>query len=60
MPDIYIFRRKKNTIFLCVRDKQTKKQFSLKPLKAYENIDSALFVGVFFIFINSIFNKKIN
>ena len=28
----YMLRRNKNTIFLCVRDKQTKKQFSLKPV----------------------------
>ena len=26
----YMLRRNKNTPFLCIRDKQTKKQFSLK------------------------------
>ena len=41
----YMLRRNKNTIFLCVRDKQTKKQFSLKPVKAYENIDQVLAVA---------------
>ena len=41
----YMVRRNKNTIFLCVRDKQTKKQFSLKPIKAYENIDQVLTVA---------------
>ena len=41
----YMLRRNKNTIFLCVRDKQTKKQFSLKPVKAYENIEQVLAVA---------------
>tara|TARA_Y100000994_G_C15279485_1_gene270605 strand:+ start:194 stop:499 length:306 start_codon:yes stop_codon:yes gene_type:complete len=38
----YMLRRNKNTPFLCIRDKQTKKQISLKPIKAYENIDQIL------------------
>ena len=40
----YMLRRNKNTPFLCIRDKQTKKQFSLKPVKAFENIDRVLAV----------------
>ena len=40
----YMLRRNTNTPFLNVRDKQTKKQFSLKPIKAYENIDQILSV----------------
>ena len=41
----YMLRRNKNTPFLCIRDKQTKKQFSLKPVKAFENIDQVLAVA---------------
>ena len=39
-----MLRRNKNTPFLCIRDKETKKQFTLKPVKAFENIDRVLAV----------------
>jgi len=35
----YMIRRYKKSPFLNIRDKQTDKQYSLKPIKAYENID---------------------
>ena len=41
----YMVRRNTNTPFLNVRDKQTKKQFSLKPIKAFKNIDQILLVS---------------
>ena len=41
----YMLRRNTNTPYLCIRDKETKKQFSLKPLKAFENIDQVLAVA---------------
>ena len=37
--------RNTNTPFLNVRDKQTNKQFSLKPIKAFKNIDQILLVS---------------
>ena len=41
----YMIRRYKKSPFLSIRDKQTDKQYSLKPIKAYENIDQVLAVA---------------
>ena len=41
----YMIRRYKKSPFLSIRDKQTDKQYSLKPVKAYENIDQVLAVA---------------
>ena len=41
----YMIRRYKKSPFLNIRDKQTDKQYSLKPIKAYENIDQVLAVA---------------
>ena len=38
----YMIRRYKKSPFLSIRDKQTDKHYSLKPIKAYENIDQVL------------------
>ena len=38
----YMLRRYKKSPFLRIRDKQTDKQYSLKPIKEYENIDQVL------------------
>ena len=40
----YMVRRYTKSPFLSIRDKQTNKQFSLKPVKAFENIDRVLAV----------------
>ena len=40
----YMLRRTQKTPFLNVRDKETGKQFSLKPVKAWENIDQVFAV----------------
>ncbi len=41
----YMVRRYTKSPFLSIRDKQTKKQYSLKPIKAFENIDQILSVA---------------
>ena len=41
----YMVRRYTKSPFLSIRDKQTNKQFSLKPVKAFENIDRVLAVA---------------
>ena len=41
----YMVRRYKKSPFLSIRDKQTDKQYSLKPVKAFENIDQVLAVA---------------
>ena len=41
----YMVRRYTKSPFLSIRDKQTKKQYSLKPIKAFENIGQILSVS---------------
>ena len=41
----YMVRRYTKSPFLSIRDKQTKKQYSLKPIKAFKNIDGILAVA---------------
>ena len=41
----YMVHRYTKSPFLSIRDKQTDKQYSLKPVKAYENIDQVLAVA---------------
>ena len=41
----YMVRRYTKSPFLSIRDKQTDKQYLLKPVKAYENIEQVLAVA---------------
>ena len=41
----YMVRKDNKSPYLQIRVKQTKKQFSLKPIKAFKNIDQILLVS---------------